>query len=64
MELKVRATEQAFENEKRADFRFIETRTLDEAGLLSEKKQLSALQGVQVKRLDRAEKLLGVEGAA
>lgn len=64
MDLKVRATEQALENEKRADFRFIETRTVDEAGLLKEKSQLSNLQGVQVKRLDQVDKLLGDDGGS
>lgn len=58
---KIKHTEQEKEAHKKADYRFIESKTVQsDGGLLTQQhKLLSTMQDSQVKRLDKVDKLLG-----
>ena len=59
LDIKVKETERAKDAERKADYRFIESKAPEDGNAKAERKTLLSLQDAQIKRLDKVDKILG-----
>jgi hypothetical protein len=64
MDIKMRETERAVENDRKADYKFIQNKQPEDQTAIAERKALLGMQEAQIKRLDKVDKLLGDGEAA
>ena len=59
MDIKLKQSDQIKESLKKADYQFIDSKAAVDSSVLIERNNMMSLQEVQVKRLDKVDKLLG-----
>ena len=58
MDLKIKESEKAIENDHKADYQFIQSKSQEDRTVVAERNMLLSLQETQVKRLDKVDRIL------